>query len=176
METKTVYIPEKTITFNKNTRKEHLHTFPATYHTYYPTLAHVYNWLWGDCGPITMPWKDGLLCSFDDRVHRMNITCSAGARKSCGGILVTPTNAPYPPHNRHRLFNRVVCFCWGNILSIAAWEVPLDSLITLPDNPELVAQFVMKHMFTSTHWLEWRRELRLRLQGKRKSLWLKPIL
>jgi len=175
MYTQTVDIPRHEITVGTCNIHPETVIIPATKHTYAPTLAKVHNWLWGDCGPIALSWQTGLLCPFDDRIHRMNITCSEGARSQCGGLLVTPHNAPYPPTGRQRLIGRVVCFRWNNLLGNAYWDIPNAELLALPDDVCLVAHYIMHRIFRVTGWVDWRRELRQRQNGKRQRAWLHPL-
>jgi len=175
MRTITVDIPEQQITVDINTLRPHTETFPATKHTYAPTLASIHDWLWGDCGPLTLSWQNGLLCPFNERVGTMNITCSNGLRQQCNGVLVTPNNAPFPPTGRKRLIGRVVCFRWCNVLADAYWDIDNAHLFDLPDDVHLVAHHIMRHIFRSTYWFDWRRELRLRQSGKPRRAWFSPI-
>jgi len=156
-------VQEQTVTVGENTLHPYTKTFPAYEATVAPTLQRVHNYMWGDCGPLVLSWSDGWLCPFADRIKTMNITCSKGRRKRCGGLLCTEQNAPYPEKGRERLIGRVICYKWSHILSDAYWDIPTEELLELPDNDSLVAQHIMKRIFRETGWAKWYRATRERV-------------
>lgn len=138
-----------------------------------PTLAKVHNWLFGDWGPLYLSWRDGYLCPFDDRVGRLNITCSAGRRKRCGGLDVPDRYVTHlPPDMRRRCTRRVVCYDWCHVLSRTYWDIPTDDMLALPDDPSLTAMLILRRVYRESGFAEWFVEHKRR---PHKRDWLKPI-
>lgn len=158
------HVPERTVTGGQNTLHPYMTTFPAYEATVAPTLQKAHDYMWGDCGPLVLSWHDGWLCPFADRIDSMNITCSGGRRKRCGGVLCTERNAPYPQTGRDRLIGRVICYEWSHILSDAYWDIPTEELLALPDNVSLVVQHITRWIFRATGWWHWYKETKGRLR------------
>jgi len=160
----------------RGSRMEYYITLPAEDYQYAPTLGKVHQWLYGDWGPFYLSWVDGELCPFAPRVGGMNITCSTGRRKRCGGLLIEKRHINHlsTAMQRHCL-GRVICYDWCHVLSRVYWDIPIEELLQLPDNPSSVAETILRRVFQESGWFAWRMERRRRRGGKSHRDWLRPI-
>lgn len=151
-------------------------TFPEREYTYAPTLGAVHKWLFDNWGLLYLSWRHGLLCPFDKQVGTKNITCSNGRRKRCNGLAIhRRLVAHLCEREQRKLIGRVVCYEWCHILSIAYWDIPTAELLELPDDINLVAFHIMRRIIRDTGWLDWKRELGRRQNGKRLRDWITPL-
>lgn len=173
MKLKDFVLPEREITLNHLGKRVMI---PESEHTYSPTLAAVHRWFHSDWGPLYLSWENGRLCPFDERVGRMNIKCTAGRRSQCGGLLIKELHIRHLPEvQKRKMLDKVICYPWCHHLGVAWWNVDVDTLLAMPDEPQRVIFFGLREVWKTTGWLDWRRELGLRKAGKRRRDWLKPL-
>lgn len=136
-----------------------------TGHVYAPVLATVHNYLFDNWGPFSVTWRNGLLCPFAPDIGLKNITCSQGRRDlHLCGLLIEDRHAVHLPNpQRKKMIGRVMCNPWAHHLIAAYWDIPNDELLSLPDNPSLVAYYILSRVIRATMWYDWLTERRKRL-------------
>lgn len=173
MKTETFVLPEREITVGQYMKKV---VIPKSEHTYAPTLAAVHKWFHSDWGPLYLTWEHGRLCPFDERVGQKNIRCTDGRRAQCGGLLIKLSHVRHLSEVRQRkMLDKVICYPWCHHLGLAWWDMDVDTLLAMPDEPQTVIFYGLREIWKATGWLDWRRELGLRKKGKRRRDWLKPM-
>jgi len=176
METQTIHLPAQTFTIRDKYGRPTPHTAPAQDILVAPTLQKIHKWMFDDFGPLVLSWVDGELCPFADRVSTRNIRCTEGRRKHCHGLLISSRFTAHLPQVSQRRYNgRVMCYPWSHRLIDSYWDLANNWLLQLPDNPKLVAHLMLREIYRTSLWQDWRFELRRRLDGKRRLDWLKPL-